>query len=731
MTNLLQRYAFKRLYTGYGFAVLLVYFFLMLVAFPWWRSANHPILLNFGVDEETRILLRYTPEETVPLVPTGDLAAFHWSWATELPPRRGYDLSLEFPDGTNGEAILKEVLVLDLKASEQLIPLDLSVLADVTSNDVRIRKLGSSWGILARPGGSFELPDEILNTAIEVRPMDWVVASWGFLLIAGMGFLVLITALNFPHTLEPRKRRVPASENTILAAGIVAGIAIHLHLVAHSLPGYGPGDSTAYLMQALVSGPSTAQAHESLAYLANALPGYPLFLRIVLQHFNGDINALLLLQGGLYGGSVLLLALSFRRLVHGHLLGAVSVIILISPVGVWASRQVDHLSLSASFWVISLAAFVFLWQRTGWIRIVGWVLFGIPVTCAACIHFSGLILLALPLSLLAGAFFWCYFNWGGYFWRLSLFWHTVGQTAIPVILVTAALSAIGIGHSIRGETNALAGVHKGSAALSAGYLDAAAAGTGERYNAFINSRNAEGYNFDGWSLREHFSNELLSNGNFDTATVKERLDAALVEFDQRNSQKIPFQMRLVGAGRVVGWALMSAQRMDYSREYITPSYQVPHAFPVEQMELDVGRELGFVSSATDISLGLLKPEPDPFVSIYNQSIVPIYPLLYRGLIILSFVAWLFALSERKSLAAACLTPFYLVVLCQVWRYHVPGAAVQVHEAVLWMATLAGLICIGNHTLQIETAGDDRRCLPPVKHRRLLSRKSDEPDRLVL
>ncbi|NDV62702.1 hypothetical protein G0Q06_09595 [Puniceicoccales bacterium CK1056] len=735
MTSLPQRDVLRRFLLAYGIFASLLYVFLMLVAFPWWQASNHPVLLTVGANKNTEIRLGFSAhDEELLFIPAGKVTSFHWNWATELPPKKQYDLRLEFPKGTNGEVILKEVTVLNLHPNEGDVSLDLSELVDTPKDNVRIRKLGDGWGVLARPGGSFELPQGSLEQPSLAWFKDWVAATWGYLLFSGMGLLLFVTALRFPNAIEPRKRLVPVYETAALIIGVVAGTAIHLHLLKHAVPGYISGDATAYLMAALVGSPVSSQAPEALSYFASPLPLYPLLLRFGLQLLNGDINAFILVQGIVYSVSILLLALSLRRLVHGYLIGLVAFLILVSPFGVWASRHIEPTSFSASFWVLAIAAFIFLWQRSGLLRLTGWILFSLAATGAACTQSSGFILLALPTFLFIGALWWSYSNRGRNFWKIPVFWSTVGQVAIPFAIVLMTYFSINTVKSLDGTysgMNGLTDIHQASAPFSSGFLDVRAIGDDDEYASFIKARNDAGYAFGGWSLRQHLLARLESPDGMSLAQRVEALQMRTSEFVESNEGRISFPAKLAVIGRIGGWAFAAPQKTAFSLEPITPSYEVPHAFADMEIAEAIQGELSLVASGTDLPIRLIKANSDPWVYLYNHSIVLVYPWLYRVLLIISLVGWTLAVSERKYLATAFISPFFLLIVYHMSQMHILGAELQTLDAVIWVSALGGITSVLKNTLQKETAEDDRRCLPPVKPKRLLTRHTRRPDDFIL
>lgn len=732
MTSKPQQEILRRFITAYGIVAFLLYCLLMVMAFPWWQAANRPVVITMGADDSSRIHLGYSAQESaLPLVAVGGETPFHWTWATELPPRKEYDLFLEFPEGSDGEVILKGVSVIRLSPEKETLLLDLANLEAPEDGSIRLRKLGTDWGILARPGAMLDLPDGVVFDGLTRLPVpawfkDWVGATWSFLLYAGIGLLVLVTALRFPNGIESRRRRIPIHETAALVVGLVAGSAVHLQLVRNSLPGLVPYQSAAYLTEALTVATASSPTGDAIQYILNPLPGYPLFLGSALPLLEGDLNSFILLQGAILCIVISVLACSCRRFVPGYLLGIFAFVAMLSPASVWASRQISEASLFASAWNLALAAFIFLWQRSGTARLGGWVLFGLVVTAASCIHKSGMLLLVLPLFMLTGAIWWGYSNRGAGLWRIPTVWATVGQVAIPVAMAGGLFAVMSWMDARAGASEDIDGeVHLQCAHVPfySGTFDIRAVGTGADYEALVNARVEHGFAFTGWDLREQFLDGLTASDKADPRQAMTQVDSRMAAFNRSIAAAVPLQLKLAALGRMAGWGLVVPQVSSFSLEPVAPSYQILNTFPDMESEAETRRQLARASAGSDLTLRLSRVNSNPWIFLYNRSVVVIYPWLYRALFFGSLVAWMLAISEQKYLSSALLLPLLLMIVYRLVQLHFVGQHLQVLDATLWAALICSATAVSGNALQVKTAEDDRRCLPPVKPKRLLTRHS--------
>lgn len=715
----------KRFYIAYAVGAFVLYGLLMAFAFPWWQASNHPVILTLGAAGETRIELGFDPrEEALPVVPMGEIKPWHWQWGTELPPRPDYDLYLHFPGGTKGEVLLSGIKVLTLSPRRSETNLNLDFLTEHNDVNLRVRRLEEGWGITADPGSRLAIPNEIGTVPVGHWLRDALKATVGYIFVAGISLLILATALRFPDRLEFTRRRIPAFENVCLLAGVLIGAAAHLHLVGQSMPDYWPADSTSYAMKSVslaTEGSYDTGTHE---YELNRMPGFPVFMAAVFKLWGWNLGAVTLAQGLFFCMAVLLLALAMRRLIHGHLIGLVALAALLSPPAVWASRQIATESTFASAWVLGLAAFLFLWQRQKAWRWFGWVLFGLAVTLAVSIRPNGILLLALPGFLFIGAAWWSISVRGSTFWRIPIFWRTVAEVAIPCAMVLLFVLAWSWrNHESRGygKPTDLTEIVHANAPFFAGIFDIRAAKTPAEYRWFVNERANSGYWFHGWSLRKYRFREITNQyHDIEDRSIRE-LEAELAAFNAASKELIPLRAKLVGWGRVAGWGLFFPRIAAHTTDPLNQNYRVLSEFPDDKRAEHIRRNLKWATRNIEKSIAISEADPDPLVGFYNRTLVPVYPWIYRILFLTAVFGWLLGIAERKYLASALIVPYLLNILLNVYFMYIIGRYVQVLDVSLWMAALAGLACISSNTLQEPTTEKDRRCMPPIKPKRLLTR----------
>lgn len=720
----------KRFYISYAVGAFVLYAILMAFVFPWWHASNHPVLLTLGAPEDAEMSLTFNDQgESVSIAPLGEVEPFHWYWATELPARPDYQLALYFPEGTGGEWILSEIKLVTLSPERSEVSVNLNTLRGTLPDGVQIRRLENGWGLIAQPGTSLALPDPLPSPSVGKWVGSWFVATIGYILVSGMALLLLGTALRFPDGIRARKHYIHPLETVFLVVCLLVGGAVHLYLVGNSMPDYWPADSTSYAMKAVSLVTEFSYDTGTHEYELNRMPGFPFFMAVVFKLFGWNLQAVIMAQAALFSASVLCLALSIRKLLHGWLTGPVALAALVSPAAVWASRQIATESTFASAWILSLAAFLYLWQRSGSKRILGWILFGLATTAAVAIRPNGILLFCLPGFLITGTIWWAWSFRGKAFWRMPLLWKTVGHVAIPSLMVIVFLFAWSLRNQIsRGypKPTDLTEIVWANAPFFAGIFDIRAAKNEEELTWFVNERHNSGYWFHGWSLRKYRFREITNQyQNIEDRSIRD-LEQELAEFNRASDELIPLRAKLVGWGRVASWGLFFPRIGAHTTDPLNQNYKILSKFPNENRAEHVRKNLRWATRNVSQEIRIEEAISNIWVARYNAVLVPVYPLLYRFLFLAAVMGWLVAMSERKYLAAALITPYLLNILLNVYFMYIIGRYVQVLDISLWMAALAGLACISPKALQEPTTETDRRCIPPIRPKRLLTRFGNEP-----
>lgn len=720
----------KRLYLAYAVGAFALYLILMVFVFPWWHAANHPVVLTLGAPHDAEMSLVFNDSgESVPIAPLGEVEPYHWYWATELPPRPGYDLALYFPEGTGGEWMLSEVKLSTLSPKRSDVTIELATLADDLPTGIQVRRLENGWGIIARSGTSLPLSNSLPPPSPGKWVGSWLSATVGYVLVSGIVLLMLGTALRFPDGIRARKHYISPFETGFLVLGVLAGTIVHLYLVNNSMPDYWPADSTSYAMKAVSLATESSYDTGTHEYELNRMPGFPVFMAVVFKLFGWNLKAVILAQAALFSVSILCLALSVRKLIHGWLIGPVAFAALISPAAIWASRQIATESTFASAWILALAAFLYLWQHSGTRRLTGWILFGLATTAAVAIRPNGILLLCLPGFLLIGTIWWAWSFRGKDFWKMSLIWKTLGHVAIPCVLVVLFIGSWSLRNFVsRGypKPTDLTEVVWANAPFFAGIFDIRAAKNKKELTWFVNERQNSGYWFHGWSLRKYRFREITDQYQKIEDRSILRLEQELAEFNQASDELIPLRAKLVGWGRVAGWGLFFPKIGAHTTDPLNQNYKVMSKFPSDKRGEQIRKNLRWATRTVQKEIKIEEAISNVWVVRYNATLVPLYPLIYRFLFLTALFGWLVAMSERKYLAAALITPYLLNIFLNVYFMYIIGRYVQVLDASLWMAALAGLACLNPHALQEPTTETDRRCIPPIRPKRLLTRFAAEP-----
>jgi hypothetical protein len=730
MRELTPEDGYKWLYRGWAGLSVIGYLLLLVFVFPWWQASNHPVHFDLTVDSGTPVELILEGEAIrLPLVPVGEVSEPHRLWGTELPPRRQYTLSLAFPEGTETEVILRGATFIELSPARRDIRWNPEELESGEPARLRVRSLDDGWGIRADPGARLSLP--ALPDSLSAGPGfgGWLSFTLTFSALSGIGLLIVMTCLRFPAHVRGREEATPYRETVALFLLLAIGSAVHLHLVGESMPDYWPADSTSYAMKsvALVTeGTYDTGTHE---YELNRMPGFPLFMALVFRVAGWNLNAVALSQGILFCLAVIFLCLNLRHLIHGYWIGLAGLGALISPPAVWASRQIATESTFASFWILSTAAFLFLWQRRGVWRWTGWVVFGLGVTAAVAIRPNGILLLALPGMLFTGTLFWALVYHGKGFHRLPVLWHTIGQVALPCAMVLLFLFAWSWRNfESRGypKPTDLTEIVYANAPFFAGFFDIRAARDDPEYHWFVNERATAGYWFHGWSLRKYRFRQITDQYRDIRDDSIVRLEQELAEFNAATEELVPLRARMVGWLRVGGWGLWFPDKGAYTVDPLNQDYSVLTAFPGPPRADHVKRNLRWATRNVEERISIEETTEDPWIDAYNRLLVPLYPWLYRALLAAAILGWLAALARKTYTASAFAVPFMLNVLLNIYFLYIIGRYVQVLDATLWMAALTGLAALSANSLQSSIPDQERRCLNAKIPAHLLTRFVNVP-----
>jgi hypothetical protein len=687
----------RRFYLTFFSLAMVVYLLLMGFVLPWWHASNHPVQVTLGAGTAEKIELAYSPnEDPLPLVPIGEPEGYQWFWGTELPPRPGYDLALVFPEGTTGEVVLKDIKVIRLTNGKETFSLGEGGLTDPADGLVHVRKTSSGFRIRADAGGSLQLAFNIPP----VSPFSWLVvwfkSTVGFLIVAVVLFFTLATFIRFPDSVQAFRKRTPSYEVLILLACAIAGALVHLHLVRHAIPSFSPGESENFILQAIgVKADGSSLASPGLR------PGYPAFLEQVASWTDWDLSNHTLVQAILFSLAAILLGLSCVRLIQGYILGPFVFLAFISPPALWASRHIGPESILSSAWIAALASFIFFWQRDGLLRWPAIVIFSGFAFLATAVSPAGLVLYFLPAALLVGTLWWTISVRGTEFWGMPILWKSVSQSLVPfVVLIIGSVTFSG---NEAGSPSILSIPSPSqSAPYSSGMFEVGALVGQQAYLDFINDRSANGFTFDG-------------------PVMKRYPDMAGASY-----KALPLRAKLVAWGRLTGWGMFLPDVTTYGQQPLIKDYQLRTKFRNEAEAESIRNSVSLVMRQTGIVVHVMEKWSNRQIVAYNQSVLPVYKWFYRVLLLSALAGWMIGLAERKYLAAILVLPFLLKVITHILTFNVNSESIQSLDMCLWLGALAGLLCVNPKAMQKPTDESDRRCMPPIRPKRLMTRHKDVP-----
>lgn len=690
-----------RLYLAYCICALLVYVLLMAFVLPWWHVSNHPVVLTLGAGSAQKMQLSYAAgEEPLELVPVGQTEGYHWKWATELPPRPFYNLELIFPEGTVGEVVFKQFELIQLLPNRESSFLSVNDVSQMENPGIQLKKMVDGMRIYAEPGGRLELEVEAAAPTAYTWLQTWARASFGYLVMAVVLLFALAAFVQFPDRIQAYRSKTPLWELAITLAFGIFGALIHLHLVNHSMPDFSPGESDVYVKQAILmsKGEGFSGSAESAVPVR---PGYPFFISKVASASNWDMGKVAISQGVLFAVALTLVGLALTRLIHALAIGPVLVLALLSPPAIWASRHIGMESINTSLWLLGLAAFLLQWQREKLEKWLGFVLFGVVVAIAACFSSSGLLMLILPFGMLVGTLVWCMAMRGLNFWKLGVFWRSVGQAFVPVLLLIIGNVMLVIAQP-QGRNPFSLQADQSSASFTSGMFEIRAIEDRAEYTSVINQRIRSGYRLN-WNAIP-----------------------GVQSLAGRSSELLPMRAHWVALGRLAFWGLFLPDVETVSGNKLLQDYSVKNNFASAAEAKGVQDSIAAIMRATGQPVFVQEKRSNRQVVAYNQVFIEIYRWFYRLLFFVALAAWLIGLSDRKHLAGLFILPFMLNILLHVFSLNLGSEVIQSMDALLWIGALAGLLGASAKALQKPTDETDRRTMKPFRPTKLFTRQNTIP-----
>jgi hypothetical protein len=687
----------QRFYRTFLIISLAIYLLLMIFVLPWWHVSNYPVQVTLGPGPVQKVELAYSPdEEPLPLVPIGESQGYQLSLGTELPPRPSYELALVFPEGTMGELVLKDIKIIRPDDVRETYSLAGGEVADPGDGSIYLRKTSSGYRIRADAGGILPVSIDLPSVSPFAWLTIWFRASVGFLVVCLVIFFTLVTFFRFPDTVQAFRKKTPSYEVAILLACAFVGAFIHVNLVRHSMPVFTPGESDLYIYGA------TGMVADNAATDATPLhPGYPAFLSSVAGWTSWDLSNHTIVQALLFCLSVILIGLSCVRLIPGYILGPCMFFALMSPPAIWASRHIGMESILSTSWIASIAAFIFFWQRDGWGRWPAMIVFSIFALTATSVSPAGMVLFSLPAGLLIGTIWWTVSIRGSEFWGMAVLWKSFSQAFVPFLLLAAGSVFFQI---ISPSSQFICALPSPSASApyASGMFEVGALAGQPAYAEVINERAANGYSFAGPSFSSH------------------------LEVSEASYAQLPLRAKLVAWGRLAGWGLFLPDVNTYSQKPLIRDYKILTKFRNDAEAERIRDSLKGIMRETGLVVHVMEKWSNKQIVAYNDSILPVYKWFYRILLLTALAGWMIGLTERKYLAAILVLPFLLKVLIHILTLNVTSENIQSLDTCLWLGALAGMLCVSSKAMQKPTDESDRRCMPPIRPKKLMTRHKDVP-----
>ena len=185
--------------------------------------------------------------------------------------------------------------------------------------------------------------------------------------------------------------------------------------------------------------------------------------------------------------------------------------------------------------------------------------------------------------------------------------------------------------------------------------------------------------------------------------------------------EVPLQARFVEWGRAAGWGLFLPQRESYGNPLANTDYRVRFGFRSGAEADSVREPLTRMMRLTRQPVHISERKSNTHVVSYNETFVSFYTWFYRLLFFAAIAGWMIGLAERKYLAGILMLPYVTNILAQVFLFEVVNYNIQSLDACLWFGALTGLLCVNPKALQKRTDETDRRCMAPIRPKRLLTR----------
>jgi hypothetical protein len=434
----------KKLFLFVMISVLIALVTLLLSSFitPWIYSINARVRLYLDAPAETQISLCWDKDQTqcLPFVPysearnnvaePGEIAGL---WMSELPPRPVYNISLLFKSDIrqftfhNLNLDSSSILLFGYargaginNVSFNLDQFELDGNTNQTSN-VLNNEVSGTTSVLT-------LNQEVVN-GLSNKSVNWarIMLIWGllfsiYLLVAIPIFLLPNAVLNLGSAVK----LIPLPKYPWWIYLIFSGIIVSMvFLVTNSGVIFNQYDPLGYLYLALGGG-----------WFSDArLPGYPLFIGIILRLFQYDLNTVILFQAGILASSAVICVWSLRKWIPPYIAVLFVVLCAFSPAQIHWARWILRESLFASTTLLGITAAIAHFTSRKPLSYIWLIIFSAICGVAFLVRENGMLLPVVLLPVLLPAIIKRFFQEGTFWSRVRSIFAFVIPYTCPIIVL--------------------------------------------------------------------------------------------------------------------------------------------------------------------------------------------------------------------------------------------------------------------------------------------------------
>ncbi|MBN1404119.1 MAG: glycosyltransferase family 39 protein [Opitutales bacterium] len=626
------------------FAVALLALIASFFISRYYYAGTHPLVVNVSDVTDAVLVAALDDGWEAPLVRV-DEGVF----ATELPPRASYTLSLR---GEGGECTLGSVRILDL--SKRPVDDILNWQADGAKTLTKGETIGICEELPPSPRNAF------VKTFFTLLCIFWLFAY---------GLLAIVRK---PDGLTLDKGRGPG----LLWGWFLLLGALHMWLILGATPLFWAADSIGYAGKALSL--YNGQGYYTGGYIdqLSRAPGCSYLEALAWSIFGFSARSVVLMQGLLYCAAVLFALHTVTRLIGRGGAGALAAFLFFSPPATMANRLLASESLFTSLSIVAAVCMLraMLSQKRRW----AWSTATTLALCPAILtRPNGVVLLAFPIFMLACA------AWSSIRERStapakrSLHWILPPAFAALTIVLWSWSNHKAVGYF---SPTDIVGLSKAEAGFKSGVMDLRAATAQDEalYETVIRARYNSGYTLEAWSLRNLFREGIL-DGKPDAWGNGRRMDERMGQFARMGTAELGCIQMAARTTRAANWGLFMMQDSNFQ----------PYGLPKYNFEVYPEKDWAYINEIiagwVHTELQIEQKPVGPLQRAYN-AILPLYKPAYALLVGAALLAYAFSAVRGSRLALVLLLPFFGNLLFNASLGVVIARYVNALEPLLWLGT---------------------------------------------